>query len=110
MEWTRRAKHFPSLPEKFRQKDYRAHYEFWKNKRVPDTWVKFRQIAEFWIDFGVDGFRYDMAEMVPVEFWSYLNSAIKNKKPDAFLLAEIYNPNLYRDYIMLGKWIISTTK
>ncbi|WP_416341255.1 alpha-amylase family protein [Schleiferia thermophila] len=96
-------KHFPSLPEKFRQKDYRAHYEFWKNKRVPDTWVKFRQIAEFWIDFGVDGFRYDMAEMVPVEFWSYLNSAIKNKKPDAFLLAEIYNPNLYRDYIMLGK-------
>jgi hypothetical protein len=25
----------------------------------------------------VDGFRYDMAEMVPYEFWSYMNSAIK---------------------------------
>jgi glycosidase len=51
----------------------------------------------------VDGFRYDMAEMVPVEFWSYMNSAIKNKNPDAFLLAEIYNPSIYRDYINLGK-------
>jgi glycosidase len=57
----------------------------------------------YWIDFGVDGFRYDMAEMVPVEFWSYLNSSIKNKKHDAFILAEVYNPDLYRDYIKRGK-------
>ena len=44
-----------------------------------------------------------MAEMVPVEFWSYINSSIKMKKPDAFLLAEVYNPALYRDYIHKGK-------
>ena len=52
---------------------------------------------------GVDGFRFDMAEMVPVEFWSYLNSGIKTLKPDAVLLAEVYNPALYRDYIRKGK-------
>src|SRR5690606_2640868 len=57
----------------------------------------------FWTDFGVDGFRYDMAEMVPYEFWSYMNSAIKMKNPDAFLLAEVYNPDEYRNYIHLGK-------
>jgi glycosidase len=51
----------------------------------------------------VDGFRYDMAEMVPYEFWSYMNSAIKMKNPNAFLLAEVYNPNEYRNYINLGK-------
>jgi predicted alpha/beta superfamily hydrolase len=51
----------------------------------------------------VDGFRYDMAEMVPVEFWSYLNSSIKAVNPDAFLLAEVYNPALYRDYLHLGR-------
>lgn len=96
-------KHFPLLPEEYRHLDYRHHYDFWKDKRVPDTWIKFRQIAEYWIDFGVDGFRFDMAEMVPVEFWSYMNSAIKMKKPDAFLLAEIYNPAIYRDYLQLGK-------
>ncbi len=51
----------------------------------------------------MDGFRYDMAEMVPVEFWSYMNSAIKMAKPDAFLLAEIYQPHIYRDYISNGE-------
>jgi glycosidase len=57
----------------------------------------------YWTDFGVDGFRFDMAEMVPVEFWSYMNSSIKMKNPGAFLLAEVYNPSLYRDYIKKGK-------
>jgi len=44
-----------------------------------------------------------MAEMVPVEFWSYLNSTIKHQNPKAFLLAEVYNPNEYRPYLHLGK-------
>lgn len=94
---------FDSLPAGFAKLDDRAHANFWKGKQVPASWKKFRDIALFWLDKGVDGFRYDMAEMVPVEFWSYLNSAIKLKKPDAFLLAEVYNPALYRDYINLGK-------
>lgn len=94
---------FDSLPAGFAQQDYRAHFAFWRGKSVPDSWKKFRDIALFWVEKGVDGFRYDMAEMVPVEFWSYLNSAIKTRNPDAFLLAEVYNPALYRDYIHLGK-------
>ena len=96
-------KDFNDLPEGFESEGYIKHYEFWKDKTVPDSWMKFRDIALYWIDFGVDGFRYDMAEMVPVEFWSYLNSSIKNKKHDAFIMAEVYNPDLYRDYIKRGK-------
>jgi glycosidase len=96
-------KDFNELPDGFDNQDYKAHFKFWKDKKVPDSWVKFRDIALYWLDFGVDGFRYDMAEMVPVEFWSYMNSSIKMKKPDAFLLAEVYNPSLYRDYIKRGK-------
>lgn len=94
---------FPQLDQAFSTKDVAAHAAFWAEHSVPDSWVKFREIAEFWLDRGVDGFRFDMAEMVPVEFWSYLNSAIKIKNPDAFLLAEIYNPDIYGDYIHLGK-------
>ncbi len=94
---------FKALPADFDTKDYKAHFNFWKDKVVPASWKKFRDIALFWIEKGVDGFRYDMAEMVPVEFWSYMNSAIKMKNPDAFLLAEVYNPNMYRDYIHKGK-------
>ncbi len=94
---------FPSLPAGFDTLDYRAHAAFWADKDVPDSWKKFRDIALYWLAKGVDGFRYDMAEMVPVEFWSYMNSSIKMVNPDAFLLAEVYNPKMYRDYIRLGK-------
>lgn len=96
-------KDFPALPDNYAQKDVREHARFWQGKPVPDSWIKFRQIAEYWLDKGVDGFRFDMAEMVPVEFWSYLNSSIKQKNPDAFLLAEVYNPKEYRHYLRLGK-------
>lgn len=96
-------KDFNELPEGFDNKDYKVHFEFWKDKTVPNSWIKFRDIALYWLDFGVDGFRFDMAEMVPVEFWSFMNSSIKTKNPKAYLLAEVYNPSLYRDYIKKGK-------
>lgn len=97
------SKDFPQLPEGFGDKSVKEHFEFWKGKDVPDSWKKFRDIALYWTEKGVDGFRYDMAEMVPYEFWSYMNSSIKMKNPDAFLLAEVYNPKEYRNYIHLGK-------
>lgn len=97
------TKDFETLPQGYDREPVEAHAGFWEGKEVPDSWVKFREIALFWLDMGVDGFRYDMAQMVPVEFWSYLNSAIKMKKPDAILVAEIYIPERYRDYLSLGK-------
>jgi len=97
------SKDFPELPAGFDTKSYQEHFDFWRDKDVPSSWEKFRDIALYWTAKGVDGFRYDMAEMVPYEFWSYMNSAIKTKNPDAFLLAEVYNPNEYRNYIRLGK-------
>ncbi len=96
-------KDFPLLPDYYRDLSFEAHYNFWKEKSVPDTWKKFDRIVHYWLDKGVDGFRYDMAQMVPVEFWSFLNASIKMKNPDAFLLSEIYVPEMYRDYIQLGK-------
>jgi len=97
------SKDFEELPAEYATKDYKAHFAFWEGKDVPDSWKKFKDITLYWVDKGVDGFRYDMAEMVPVEFWSYMNAAIKMKNPDAFILAEVYNPAQYRDYIRLGK-------
>ncbi len=94
---------FERLPDEARDWSIEQHAAFWADKDVPDSWEKFLHIVLYWTDKGVDGFRYDMAEMVPVEFWSYLNSGIKAKNPDAFLLAEVYNPTLYRDYLQLGR-------
>ena len=97
------SKDFPELPAGYDTKDYKEHFAYWKDKDIPSSWKKFRDIALYWTAKGVDGFRYDMAEMVPYEFWSYMNSAIKMKNPNAFLLAEVYNPKEYRNYIKLGK-------
>ncbi len=96
-------KEFDELPHEYWQNDYKAHHAFWQEKSIPNTWKKFRDIALYWTDIGVDGFRYDMAEMVPVEFWSFMNSSIKTKNPEALLLGEVYDPAQYRAFIYLGK-------
>ena len=94
---------FERLPAGYEKLSTKAHYEFWKKRDVPNSWLKFNEITQYWLAKGVDGFRFDMAEMVPVEFWSYLNSHIKNTNPDAILIAEVYNRQLYRDYLHLGR-------
>ncbi|MFD2916540.1 alpha-amylase family glycosyl hydrolase [Psychroserpens luteus] len=96
-------KDFDELPDGYDEQHYTKHFDFWQDKKIPSSWKKFKDIALYWTAKGVDGFRYDMAEMVPVEFWSYMNSHIKMKNPNAFLLAEVYNPSLYREYIKKGK-------
>ena len=97
------SKDFHELPFGYENKTCQEHFDFWNDKNVPNSWIKFRDIALYWTAKGVDGFRYDMAELVPYEFWSYMNSAIKVANPNAFLMAEVYNPNEYRNYIKLGK-------
>lgn len=69
---------------------------------VPDTWLKMRDILLFWAKKKVDGFRCDMAEMVPVEFWSWAIDCVKQKYPDIIFIAEVYNPQEYKNYIFSG--------
>jgi glycosidase len=71
---------------------------------VPDTWFKMRDILLFWASKKVDGFRCDMAEMVPVEFWGWAISQVKLQYPEILFIAEVYNPAEYRNYICNGKF------
>ena len=71
---------------------------------IPDTWVKMKDILLFWAGKNVDGFRCDMAEMVPVEFWSWVIPQIKAANPSIIFIAEIYNPAEYRNYTTQGKF------
>jgi glycosidase len=71
---------------------------------VPSTWLKMRDILRFWAEKGVDGFRCDMAEMVPVEFWSWVIPEIKKVNAEVIFIAEIYNPYEYHNYINIGKF------
>ena len=69
---------------------------------VPGTWLKMRDILLFWAAKNIDGFRCDMAEMVPVEFWEWVIPQVKSANPELVFIAEIYNPAEYRNYIERG--------
>lgn len=69
---------------------------------IPDTWTKMRHILLFWVKKGVDAFRVDMAEMVPIEFWRWVIAEVHKKYKHVQFLAEAYNPYSYRDFIAAG--------
>lgn len=69
---------------------------------IPDTWKKMLDILCFWSRKGIDAFRVDMAEMVPVEFWRWVIKQVHTFYPQVEFIAECYNPNLYRDYLNAG--------
>lgn len=69
---------------------------------IPDTWLKMLNILRFWAQKGVDGFRCDMVHMVPVEFWEWAIASVKSKYPEVKFIAELYDVNIYRDYIFRG--------
>lgn len=71
---------------------------------IPDTWLKMRHILMYWAGKKVDGFRCDMAEMVPVEFWNWVIPQVKAINNDLIFIAEIYNPTRYRDFIETGRF------
>ena len=71
---------------------------------VPNTWEKMRDILIFWANKKVDGFRCDMAEMVPVEFWHWVIPQVKAVNPEIIFIAEIYNPTQYRNYLDNGRF------
>ena len=63
-----------------------------------------RDILLFWASQGVDGFRCDMAELVPCDFWEWAIPQIKNKYKGIIFIAEVYDPNQYRNYLFKGQF------
>lgn len=66
---------------------------------IPDTWHKMKDILMYWAKKDVDGFRCDMAEMVPLEFWKWVIPIVRADYPKMLFIAEIYNKDAYRSFL-----------
>ena len=61
-----------------------------------DVWRGQIEAMRYWVEeFGVDGFRCDMAMLVPIEFWQEASAELHRIKPDVFMLAEAEEDNLF---------------
>jgi len=96
----------PSLNDWFETVKINYGLEFPSRRRhfepIPATWKQMRDILLYWVGLGVQGFRVDMVEMVPVEFWSWVIPLVKAADPEVIFVAELYSPSLYRRFINPG--------
>ena len=63
------------------------------------TWDKMYDILDFWASKGVDGFRCDMVELVPPQFFKWAIEKVRSKYPAVIFIAEVYKKELYGEYI-----------
>jgi len=80
-------------------KGYDMHFE-----PIPPVWQKMLQILSFWADKGVDGFRCDMVEYVPSEFWAWIIPQMKQLYPDLIFIGEAYQTGQYSNYLFNGQF------
>ncbi len=61
-----------------------------------DVWRGQIDAMRFWVEhYGVDGFRCDMAMLVPIEFWQQASAELRALRSDLFMLAEAEEDNLF---------------
>ena len=58
---------------------------------IPDTWLKMDAVLAHWQALGVDGFRCDMAHMVPPEFWAWALDRARARQTDVLFIGEAYD-------------------
>jgi glycosidase len=99
----------PTIDDWFETVKLNYGIDFTDNKKtyfdpIPPLWNKLYDILDHWSQKGVDGFRCDMIEFVPAEFWNWLISKLKSKYPALIFIGEAYYVGLYGKYIVDGKF------
>jgi len=58
---------------------------------IPDTWWKMDALLAHWQEEGVDGFRCDMAHLIPPEFWQWALARARHRRRETLFIAEAYD-------------------
>jgi glycosidase len=74
-----------------------------------DMWEAMISAMKYWVrEYNIDGFRADVAYMVPTEFWIKAREQLETIKP-VFMLAEAEEPELHRAFDMSYAWDYAQT-
>jgi len=66
------------------------------NYDSPELRAYMLEMLQWWItETDIDGYRFDVAELVPNDFWAAAKTACQDVKKDVFFLAEGKEPNLH---------------
>ena len=73
-----------------------------------EVWRGQIDAMRYWVEqFDIDGFRCDMAMLVPIEFWQEASAELHSIKSDIFMLAEAEEDNLFEGaFNMSYQWNI----
>ena len=66
------------------------------------SWDALEDIVSYWCSKGVDGFRCDMVELVPVGFFAEMIERTRKDYPDTIFIGECYNFANYSEYLNRG--------
>ena len=73
-----------------------------------ELWAAMTDALKFWVEeYNIDGYRCDVAGMVPIEFWVEVRKELDKIKP-VFMLAEWDTPEMHKVFDMTYDW--STNK
>ena len=89
--------------------DFRPPYPDWSdvihlNYDNKDLWRAMVNEMKFWVNnFDIDGFRCDMAHLVPLDFWKYARTELDREKR-LFWLAETEEPHYHEAFDASYTW------
>ncbi len=59
----------------------------------PELWDYQVESLKFWLQIGIDGFRCDVASLLPLDFWRFAREECVEQKKDIIWLAETLSPD-----------------
>jgi len=69
-----------------------------------ELWAEMIDALKFWVkEYDIDGYRADVAGMVPIEFWIEARKELDKIKP-VFMLAEWDTPEMHKAFDMTYDW------
>ena len=99
----------PDFFSKDEHGNFRPPYPDWEdvihlNYENKELWLAMVDGMKFWIDnFDIDGYRCDMAHLVPLDFWKYAR-AVLDKEKQLFWLAETEDVNYHEAFDASYTW------